>query len=205
MKAVVEWGRPKAACSKRPCGVSGEFPVTNAKQAVKLAVQLFHTLGEGRNPCSEGLWAVTPLEPRKVVWTKDHTAWVAVSLLDGVPRGAYGALADKEHAAYVRERQAMLLNAPLSKIPEQEDRIQAMYARTPEFAKENIGEAYAWATKTLTEREGAGHSVYVTAHGEGMVSCSFAKPEWAGDHSGRGMEHAAEAIVMAVCEYLCGA
>jgi hypothetical protein len=37
------------------------------------------------------------------------------------------------------------------------------------------------------------------------VCCSFAKPSWKGDHCGRGMEHGAQAMVMAVCEYLNGA
>lgn len=43
----------------------------------------------------------------------------------------------------------------------------------------------------------------MTASGNRVV-CSFAKPEWSGDHSGRGMDHGAEAIVMAVCEYIAG-
>ncbi|MBK3780333.1 hypothetical protein G3A43_08685 [Paraburkholderia aspalathi] len=98
MKAIVEWGRPKAACKNRPCGVSGQFPVDNPKQACKLALQLFYTLGEGVNPCFENMWAVTKEDPRQVVWTKDRTAWVAVTLLDGVMRGRYAALADQEHA-----------------------------------------------------------------------------------------------------------
>lgn len=98
MKAIVEWGRPKAACVDRPCGVSGQFPVDNPTQACKLAVQLFHTLSEGRDPCFGNMWSVDKMEPRKVVWSKDSTVWVAVSLLDGVARGAYAALADREHA-----------------------------------------------------------------------------------------------------------
>jgi hypothetical protein len=98
MKAIVEWGRPKAACNNRPCGVSGDFPVENPKQACKLASRLFHTFSEGRDPHFENMWLVSKDDPRKVVWTKDRTAWVAVSLLDGVPRGAYAALADKDYA-----------------------------------------------------------------------------------------------------------
>jgi hypothetical protein len=185
--------------------VSGEYPVANPTQAVKLAGKLFHTLSEGRDPYCEDKWAVTLAEPRKVVWTQDLSGWVAVSLLDGVQRGAYGALADKEHVVLTRAREAMLLRTPLQSIPGLEDRIQAMYARVPEDTKENIGEAYAWATKTLTEHEGAGHQIFVTAGRGRTVVCSFAKPAWPGDHSGRGMDHASEAIVMAVCEYLCGA
>ena len=104
MKAIVEWGRPKAACTHpfaRPCGVSGQFPVDNPSQACKLAVQLFHTLTEGSEPCYGNMWHVDKMEPRKVVWSKDSMAWVAVSLLDGVARGAYGGLADREHTRRV--------------------------------------------------------------------------------------------------------
>jgi hypothetical protein len=86
-----------------------------------------------------------------------------------------------------------------------ESRIQTMYDGIPEHIKEDICEATVWARETLTNYEGAGHCIYVTAKSNGLVVCSFAKPEWPGDHCGRGMEHGAEAIVMAVCEYLCGA
>jgi len=98
MKAIVEWGHPKAACEDRPCGISGEFQVDNPTQARKLAGRLFRTMTGGRDPYCENLWAVDKDEPRKVLWSKDRTAWVAVSLLDGVPRGAYAGLADKVHA-----------------------------------------------------------------------------------------------------------
>lgn len=88
----------------------------------------------------------------------------------------------------------------------QEARIQAAYSAVPEEIRDDIGEATKWARETLTNLEGSGHQIYVSASSEeGLVMCSFAKPSWAGDHSGRGMEHGAEAIVMAVCEYLNGA
>lgn len=88
----------------------------------------------------------------------------------------------------------------------QEERIQKRYAEVDSFTKDYIEEAIQWAITTLTEEEGGGHYILVTAeHGTGLVECSFAKPEWGGDHVGRGMEHAAEAIVMAVCEYMEGA
>lgn len=100
MKAIVEWGKPKGACKSRPCGVSGQFIVANPEQARMLASQLFHTLVEGREHVvdNKGAWGVRKDSPRKVVWSSDRTAWVAVSLLDGVPRGPYAALADKESA-----------------------------------------------------------------------------------------------------------
>jgi hypothetical protein len=99
MKTIVEWGRPKAVCSHRPCGVSADFPVDNPTQACKLAARLFHTLNDGGDAYYEDMWRVTPQEPRKVVWTKDRTAWVAVSLLDGTARGAFAAQADGEYAS----------------------------------------------------------------------------------------------------------
>lgn len=85
-----------------------------------------------------------------------------------------------------------------------EERIQAMYATIDQYIKDDIVEASAWARRTLTNHEGAGHDIYVSAGGDDMVVCSFAKPEWSGDHCGRPMDHGAEAIVIAVCEYLCG-
>lgn len=101
MKAMVEWGKPKAACPNRPCGVSGQFPMENATQARKLAGQLVHTLTEGRESVTNAasIWGVAPAQPRQVWWSSDRTAWVAVSLLDNVPRGAYAAHADKDALA----------------------------------------------------------------------------------------------------------
>ncbi len=90
------------------------------------------------------------------------------------------------------------------KDPILEQKIMDMYNSVPEYTKEDIGEAYKWAKHTLTQHEGAGHDIRVYG-AYNLVECSFAKPSWAGDHCGRGMEHGAEAIVMAVCEYMCGA
>lgn len=100
MKAMVEWGKPKHACNNRPCGVSGRFVADNPTQARMLASQLFHTLMEGRESVinNKGAWGVTKTSPRKVVWATDNSAWVCVSLLDGVPRGDYAGIADKEAA-----------------------------------------------------------------------------------------------------------
>lgn len=95
MKVIVEWGKPKSACSKRPCGVSGQFIVQNNAQAASLASQLLWTLTEGKESLNSSV-QVSLQEPRKVVWSATWDAWVAVSLLDGVSRGAYSAVADKE-------------------------------------------------------------------------------------------------------------
>lgn len=98
MKAIVEWGKPKAACTNRPCGISGQFVAENPTQARMLASQLFHTLTEGREHVlnNKGAWGVSKANPRCVVWSSDRTVWVTVSLLDGNPRGPYAAVADKE-------------------------------------------------------------------------------------------------------------
>ena len=86
-----------------------------------------------------------------------------------------------------------------------EDRIQASYAAVPERTREDLYEALQWARETLTGMEGEGHEFHITSDGKnGMVCCSFYKPEWPGDHCGRGMESGSEAIVMAVCEYIEG-
>lgn len=87
---------------------------------------------------------------------------------------------------------------------ELEEKIQKSYYNVPEYIRDNICEASIWARETLTNLEGSGHSIYVTAGKNGTVVCSFAKPEWGGDHCSRGMDHGAEAIVMAVCEYING-
>lgn len=87
---------------------------------------------------------------------------------------------------------------------EREIKAFSTYKSISEFIREDIVEASAWARKTLTDFEGSGHEIFVTAAKDGLVQCSFAKPSWAGDHSGRPMEHGAQAIVMAVCEYLEG-
>jgi hypothetical protein len=97
MKAVVEWGRPKATTQRQVCGISGQFVAANPEQARMLASQLFHTMLEGKESVvnNKGAWGVSRAEPRKVVWASDNSAWVCVSLLDGVDRGPYPGIADR--------------------------------------------------------------------------------------------------------------
>lgn len=97
MKAIVEWGKPAFTYPQRKCGVSGKFIADNPTQAIKLATQLFHTLTNGRERTfkPKDAWGVTKATPRKVAWADDRSAWVSVSLLDGVPRGDFAAQADK--------------------------------------------------------------------------------------------------------------
>lgn len=103
----------------------------------------------------------------------------------------------------IQQRQAAANSA--SGITALETRILADYDAVPEYIRDDIVEASVWARKKLTQHDGAGHQIYVTADTKGLVVCSFAKPSWPRDHCGRGMDHGAEAIVMAVCEYLNGA
>jgi hypothetical protein len=104
MKTVVEWGRPKAATQRQICGISGQFSATNAEQARMLASQLFHTMVEGKESVldNKGAWGVSLRQPRKVVWASDNSVWVAVSLVDGVARGAYAGVADREYLERVK-------------------------------------------------------------------------------------------------------
>ncbi len=94
----------------------------------------------------------------------------------------------------------------VNKFKEQiEAKILADYEAVPEHIRDDICEASAWAKDKLMRHEGEGHQFYITSHSDGGVVCSFAKVEWSGDHCSRSMEHGAEAMVMAVCEYLNGA
>ena len=81
-----------------------------------------------------------------------------------------------------------------------------MYAEIPDWIKGDIGHAYVWAKSRLISMEGGGHHIVVTGSRRviGAVECSFAKSSWSSDYSGSPMDEAAEAIVMAVCEYLNG-
>ena len=92
----------------------------------------------------------------------------------------------------------------MARSTELETQIEAMYDGVPEYIREDVVEAGIWARETLTNKEGSGHAIYIFGTKDGMVECSFAKPSWPGDHCGSPMESGSEAIVMAVCEYLCG-
>lgn len=83
-----------------------------------------------------------------------------------------------------------------------EDQIQNAYNNVPLEIRGDLHRSIMWAVQTLTDYEGSGHEFNITVVGKKLLSCSFAKPEWGGDHSGRGMETASESIVMAVCEYI---
>jgi hypothetical protein len=98
MKAVVEWGNPKEFTKRKICGISSQFTAENPQQARFLAVHLFHTLVSGVEHIvdNKSAWGVSKAEPRKVIWASDNSAWVCVTLLDGVARGAYAGIADAE-------------------------------------------------------------------------------------------------------------
>jgi hypothetical protein len=90
--------------------------------------------------------------------------------------------------------------------PALEAKIVAMVEGLDEEIRTDLVEAVNWARETLTNHEGRGHFIVLAADSEpGMLHCSFAKPSWSADHCGEPREEAPEAIVRAVCEYLCGA
>jgi hypothetical protein len=85
------------------------------------------------------------------------------------------------------------------------DNAVAMYHALPDYVRRSdVAEAIDWARKTLTDKEGSGHQFYLSTE-DGKFVCSFAKPEWAGDHCSAPYFDAEKAIIMAVCEYLSGA
>lgn len=86
-----------------------------------------------------------------------------------------------------------------------EERVQDAYSAVPNWFKEDLYAAVNWAKETLTNQEGNGHIFdIVAAPAVNEICCVFSKPSWPGDHCGRGMSTGAEAVVMAVCEYLNG-
>ncbi len=81
---------------------------------------------------------------------------------------------------------------------------QAMFDATPSSIKDDIIEALCWARDKLRDLEGAGHQFAITANRDMELSCSFAKPSDAGDHSGPYMDQDSHAVIMSVCTYVCG-
>ena len=68
--------------------------------------------------------------------------------------------------------------------------------------KDDIEGALEWAKETMTAHEGDGHHFSIIY--EDGFKCCFCKPSWNADHCSQAMPSAAEAVVMAVCEYLNG-
>ena len=85
-----------------------------------------------------------------------------------------------------------------------EARIAEMYEAVPDWVREDLFAAMEWAKKTLTDHEGTGHHFNLVADADRTMVCCFAKPQWNADHCGDPMDSGSEAIVRAVCEYLCG-
>lgn len=84
------------------------------------------------------------------------------------------------------------------------DRVMAAFYAAPDYTRDDLFEALAWAKETLTNHEGAGHHINVIHQKDGVV-CAFAKPQWNADHCSQPCDTASDAIVLAVCEYLNGA
>ena len=85
-------------------------------------------------------------------------------------------------------------------------RAQKAFDELPQDLKESdLLYVLTWATNFLMQKEGAGHQFQLIATKDCRFQCSFAKPEWGGDHVSQPMDTAEEAVMMAVCEYLNGA
>lgn len=81
-----------------------------------------------------------------------------------------------------------------------------MYRSVDTEVKEDLVQAIEWAQQKLTLHEGSGHIINVTTDTRypHQLTCQFSKPEWSGEHSGDPRDTASDAIVWAVCTYLCG-
>ena len=83
MKTIVEYGVRGGTCA--------ETTLPSIKQGQELAANLTWVLSNGKAPyihCTHGgatYWRVTKSDPR-AIW-QSETHYVALSLLDGVPRG----------------------------------------------------------------------------------------------------------------------
>lgn len=77
-----------------------------------------------------------------------------------------------------------------------------MFDSIPSNIKSNVFVAFKWAKNRLMRLEGEGHKIVLSRNkSTNKICCSFAKPEWPGDHCGKEMETGALAIVISVCEY----
>ena len=97
MKAIVEWGQSKSASPREVCGTSAKFVAPNATQAAQLASQLYFQAKADSLPRQD--LVPTAERPRLVVWSPMRDFWIAVSLLDGNPRGDFAGIAERESKA----------------------------------------------------------------------------------------------------------
>jgi len=79
-----------------------------------------------------------------------------------------------------------------------------MYYEVDDYHKESADLAMEWAKEYLKDKEGSGHSIWVSTNSAGEFSVGFAKPSWGGDHWGRYYDEFEEAVIMSVCEYFNG-
>ncbi len=76
------------------------------------------------------------------------------------------------------------------------------FDETPEDIKGDLESALEWAKEKLKRKERGEYSFSLLY--EDGFKCCFSQPRWPSDHCSAAMPEAAEAIVMAVCEYLNG-
>ncbi len=76
------------------------------------------------------------------------------------------------------------------------------FDETPEDVKGDLESALDWAKETLKTINNGEYSFSILY--EDGFKCCFSQPSWSSDHCSDAMPDAAEAIVMAVCEFMNG-
>ena len=87
MKAIVEFGR-----NAKPFPASGSIVLPSRGAAARAAAQIAFVM-EGRTLVTAQDLTPCAAQPRVTWWSPCGQQWIAVSLLDGVDRGDYAAIA----------------------------------------------------------------------------------------------------------------
>lgn len=95
-KYIVEFGYPQNSCDKHPCGVSGSIQFASKKDAISAANNIIFVMSKGKKYTSNIAWNIGKGCPRQVYWANDRSYWCSISVLDGVMRGAYAGVANRE-------------------------------------------------------------------------------------------------------------
>lgn len=82
--------------------------------------------------------------------------------------------------------------------------VQTRFKEVPRHVRDDLADAVLWARSVLEAHEGAGHRFQIHATGSLHVVCTLNHPDWTTDHIGPPMPNGADAVVMAVCDYLYG-
>lgn len=79
-----------------------------------------------------------------------------------------------------------------------------MKINPPNEIRTSVFKTLKWARRILTDHEGRGHMIVLRRHHKNkeLISCSFAKPSWSGDHSGPYCKSGVDAIIESIRDYL---